>query len=548
MAKEAVAVSTIPPTPYAYTAEELALRLHFLGATAHGRRLFPSSYRIPQENNNRVTLSDKSMSVVRALATSCTPGPGKDNVALVVGIKPAEIHVFVCGKDSDATVSHINAIWKLLQKIHTSANVARASPSLSSPPHVMRSEEPCTKELYELVYSFVRHKVLHRAAKRFDVVTEIAKIIKPHNAIEKMLLTALLALVKLARDALPHRNDTDFAANKNWLDFRKYVGLLSTMTKERDYGITVARVQKRIDDSYFKFFDVEKSVAKITKVDTALLTLYALAVSPRRGEFVKKQLTVHYIAIPKRSTIDIDVRSIPNSWSEDRELAIQKMQDGSICVDDSVVRLHTKVHSECHIVAWLAQNLTQTPRLADLILIPYVTCSKLHCFGCFTWLSAFNELCHPGLPTICFDGTHGKLHPGWTPPSLDTFDQRMRNSLVMKMEVQFPKTHYDEESASSTTSGSQPIQRPRSEMDKLRIEVAEKFPLQPGLPAFDLAGDSSGSTLDGVARKKRKLEKALKAISNLKAKRGRGESLEIEQQDKIKKEEQIQRELESLSI
>ena len=40
----------------------------------------------------------------------------------------------------------------------------------------------------------------------------------------------------------------------------------------------------------------------------------------------------------------------------------------------------------------------------------------------------------------------------------------------------------------------------------------------------------------------------LKAISNLKAKRGRGESLDIGQQDKIKKEEQIRRELESLSI
>ncbi|KAJ7198585.1 hypothetical protein GGX14DRAFT_666122 [Mycena pura] len=542
MAKEAVTVSTIPPiVPNAYTAKDLALRLHFLWTTAHGRQLFPPLHGTPQQNNiapyfgNSLSLADKFVSVVRALATSCTPGPGKDNVTLVVGIKAAEIHIFVSqdgGESSDATVSHIKAIWKLLQKIHAIAQVPPADPSLSSAPRVMTSDEPPdTKKLDELVYSFVRSKALTRATKRFDVVTAIAKKFKPQDSTEEQLIQLLVLLVRAARGALPHRDDPDFAKNRQWLDFRICVSLLSDCTKKPNYGMTLTRVQKQINDilkSSQLQFDVEKFVAKITKVHAAIWTLYGLAVSPRRREFVERELVVHFIPLPEKSTIDIDVRSIPNSWSEDRELAIQNMRSGNICVGHSDVRLRTTVHSECHIVAWLAQNLI--PDFADLTVIPYVTCSKLHCFGCFTWLSAFKKLHHPGLPTIYYDGSRGKLYPGWTPPSLGaTYDQKIRNTLIWETEEQFRKpSHSNEGSASSTTSDFQTNKLLKSTVEENFARFRELLRLEPGLPALDPAGDSpltggGGSTLDAVGREKRKLHKALRAISALKEKRDRGD-------------------------
>jgi hypothetical protein len=192
-------------------------------------------------------------------------------------------------------------------------------------------------------------------------------------------------------------------------------------------------------------------VDKIIKVEVALIVFYALAVSPRRSDFIRRKIVIHLIEVPERPAIVIDVNSIQDSWlptTMKRPDAMKKMKnmmsDGKLC---------TTVHSECQIVAWISENLKHLP---EVKLIPYVTCSKLHCLGCYTWLSSFNELNHPNLPSICCDGSHGKLQPGWVPPPLGpSYVQPMFSLLVAKVDAYFLKSAHSKEASASTMSDPQ---------------------------------------------------------------------------------------------
>ncbi|KAJ7505292.1 hypothetical protein B0H11DRAFT_414369 [Mycena galericulata] len=150
-----------------------------------------------------------------------------------------------------------------------------------------------------------------------------------------------------------------------------------------------------------------------------------------------------------------------------REEAINKMRT-NMSVGEKGVRLPTTIHSECQIVAWMAQNITD--HFPTVKVIPYVTCSKLHCFGCYSWLLSFNQLGHSGLPVICYDGSHGKLHPGWAPPSLGTrYDQQMRSLLIAQVEEKFPKPAHSEEGPASTTVSDPQIYESASDIDRYRL-------------------------------------------------------------------------------
>ncbi|KAJ6589921.1 hypothetical protein DFH09DRAFT_218970 [Mycena vulgaris] len=150
-----------------------------------------------------------------------------------------------------------------------------------------------------------------------------------------------------------------------------------------------------------------------------------------------------------------------------REEAIEKMRN-NMSVGDNGVRLPTTIHSECQIVAWMAQNFNR--QFPAVKLIPYVTCSKLHRFGCYTWLSSFNRLGHSGLPIICYDGSHGKLHPGWAPPSLgSSYDQQMRSLLIAQVEDNFRKPTHSKEGFASTTATDPQTRKSTEEIDLERL-------------------------------------------------------------------------------
>ncbi|KAJ7716577.1 hypothetical protein DFH07DRAFT_353625 [Mycena maculata] len=123
--------------------------------------------------------------------------------------------------------------------------------------------------------------------------------------------------------------------------------------------------------------------------------------------------------------------------------------NGSRAFDPSTpVPVEGKIHSECQLVAWMAGHMVELP---DVKVIPYVTCSKLHCFACYAWLQAYNKVAPA---PISYDGSHGGLKPGWQPPSLQgTLQQELLQNLIPRLELEFKSAkHRKDASASSTSS------------------------------------------------------------------------------------------------
>ncbi|KAJ7940489.1 hypothetical protein B0H13DRAFT_2299483 [Mycena leptocephala] len=137
-----------------HTAQDLALRLHCLGATAaSARNVLNQRNDLEDHFGKSKDLANKFISVVQALSTLCTPSPGKDNVAVMVGLTNSQVHVFCAqngGASSQATAAHMSMIWELVQKIHKAAQV----PSAAS------DEKPIRKKLADLGYLFVKEKTL----------------------------------------------------------------------------------------------------------------------------------------------------------------------------------------------------------------------------------------------------------------------------------------------------------------------------------------------------------------------------------------------------
>ncbi|KAJ7928737.1 hypothetical protein B0H13DRAFT_976070 [Mycena leptocephala] len=336
-------------------------------------------------------------------------------------------------------------------------------------------------QLCDLAYAFAREKALRRAAKHLAAVTLVQNKLRPGEGTrteDKDLMRFLFHLVTAAHaSSLLPFDESKFIESRDWLRFRSFLRLLRDFTIRRDYSEIQTRLQSRVDESLKGSdlqLDLEKVIKKIIKIEEALVTLYVLAVSPRMHDWVRRDVAVHSVPIPDKATIDVDVNAVEDWWyssSMNRDEVIDKMK-GIMDIDTTGVHLHLMIHPQCQLVAWAANNFHS--RFPAARLIPYVTCSRPHCYDCYAWLTAFNELDHSTLPLIYFDGkTHGKLHPGWAPPSLGSYDQRMLKFLIAKVEWQFRYSAlFNDGSVSTTMSDSHPYITMTTELDLQLVESA----------------------------------------------------------------------------
>ncbi|KAJ6584822.1 hypothetical protein B0H19DRAFT_1227446 [Mycena capillaripes] len=506
--------------------------------------------------------SQKFLSVVRALTTLCAPN-GKHNIALMFGLTDSHFHLLFCkhgGPCAEETAMHLRAVWRLVQAIHAAAReVIPADPSLS---RATSNEQEIRMQLCDLAYLFAREKALRRAAKHLAAVTFVYDRLRPGEGArteDEDLMLFLFHLVAAAHtSSLLQFDDNKFTENNDWLRFRSFLRLLRDLTIRRDYSEIQTRLQSRVNESLKGSglqLDLDKVIKKIIKIEEALVTLYALAVSPRMHDWVRRVVTVHSIPIPDKATIDVDVNAVEDWWyprSMNRDEVIDKMKR-NMDVDTKGVHLDLTIHPQCQLVAWAAKNFRS--RFPAARLIPYVTCSRSHCYGCYAWLTVFNGLDHSTLPSIYFDGrTHGKLHPGWAPPSLGSYDQQMLKFLRAKVEWQFRHSAlFKAGSASTTMSDSRPYMSMTTELD---LRFAEE-----AVGRSDEGADPQRSALrlpalEGYqlwrAHRKRVIRAlswiplgsgSLTAIEHLRERLNRGEPLEVEQLEKVGREGDIRREL-----
>ncbi|KAJ7750354.1 hypothetical protein B0H16DRAFT_1460892 [Mycena metata] len=143
-------------------------------------------------------------------------------------------------------------------------------------------------------------------------------------------------------------------------------------------------------------FDLKKWVSKLLKIPSAVSSFYAWALSSRRNFVFQWKLHIGPIPTPEYSDIWIPLQDNAAASSTDETLSLKG-----------------KVHSECAVVAWVAEHVDP-----DI---------QLHCLACWMWLGEFNDLKHPRLRGLVFDGSHGGL---WAPALHESYQAELLQGMV----------------------------------------------------------------------------------------------------------------------
>ncbi|KAJ7201322.1 hypothetical protein GGX14DRAFT_571438 [Mycena pura] len=93
--------------------------------------------------------------------------------------------------------------------------------------------------------------------------------------------------------------------------------LLWDMTKSPEYAASegaLQALQEKAQALEMHPFNLKKWIEKLLEIETAVLTLYALAVSGRRGGIVMCPLIVHNVPLPSKGSVEVALCDIKESW------------------------------------------------------------------------------------------------------------------------------------------------------------------------------------------------------------------------------------------
>ncbi|KAJ7126822.1 hypothetical protein C8R44DRAFT_873945 [Mycena epipterygia] len=453
-------------TPSAVTLDALlAFQLHRLASTfgpllhldgAHGHKDIASREGL-DSYFGRNTLVPKFVHVAQAIATLSTPG--QTNFAVMLGFTAEETHIFYCtdegGRDTSIAIrAHLRAIWALLQRIRRTRNMPPSDVDRS-----VASADELLTGLCDLAYAFVASKALDRAKKWIASIDALSALL-PDKPFERKLVNFMRAVAHSAAEAAKLRgqgqsDEAKLFNSDHWKIFRQSTMVLQDQASTREANTAA---MENLERDFPKGFPMSFCLDKMLKVESAVLTLHDLAVSPRRGHIVQHNLKIHPVPLPARTTTTISFSNLKDYLpvNSDLEEFTKEMRDAGTSSTPEDVSVHSKVHPECQLVAWVAQNPSEVAS-EPVSVVPYVTCSKRHCFACFVWLQEFNRLGDPTLPHLAFDGCHGGLRPGWLPPSLEpSMQETMLSKISSRLDEEFDKHKHHKESSASTTSSDKP--------------------------------------------------------------------------------------------
>ncbi|KAJ7461009.1 hypothetical protein B0H11DRAFT_1923816 [Mycena galericulata] len=406
----------------------------------------------------------KFVLVLQALVTICTSEPGQNNVAAMVALSTEHIKLFICqngGRPFRDIKRHLKAVWNILQELCLSVEVPLANPEDPvNPPRLSeQSELDLMAKLIDISYSFVAKKVLRRVKKRLPFMEKLLDELPKHPSttpFQEQLVNTFSSVVNaanLVKDSAGGANTTQW---EYWSEFRTLIQFLYNMTISIEYKQHMADVDQLQDIAKslgkdHPCFDLKKSISKAVKVEAAALTLCRFAISPHRRWIAGLDLHVESVRIPPKRSIRIQLDDL-DTW---RPAAVNiEAYQSDLCKQaasstNQEIFVTSKTHSECELVARVVDN---NDILAGLPLIPYVCCSKLHCFSCYLWLEGFNQ---DRSRKVAHDGSHGGVKPGWLPPSLEGPNHH-RILTEMRERLEELRTHTHEKKASALSTSSDP--------------------------------------------------------------------------------------------
>ncbi|KAJ7612480.1 hypothetical protein DFH06DRAFT_149772 [Mycena polygramma] len=444
------------------TAEKLALCTHTV-ASVHGDK----QHLVGQTPNRRATLqivfgteklTNRYADIAKAVATICNATPGQDNFSVMLGYSNTEMHLFFSqdgGPAEDTICAHFQSVSTLLQEIH---DVTRWE--LGGAPAVRGKKDGLVKQVTSKIAGFVAEKAIHRGRKRRKGITllyeqraSLTVGLFATRLLQAVYMVALTAETVYLSARLKHTKFT-FAvdtSDQEWQTYLHFVQELYYLAQSKKYREAAESLQKVAQALPEHKFDLLKCIEKMIGVHKATVTFINVALSPRRSWFVSRKLILHPFPVPPTEPISISSTTLWTGWYPADfgfgtvtawlrgvvgHLVIQSKvtawMRSIVCPMEVQSKSHSvrsKVHSECHLAIRVAENVEKID--PEITLFPYMASSKPHCVACYLWLEAYNQLGVPVFPRVAYDGSHGRLKPGWRPPSLK--DPVVHETLLEKV-------------------------------------------------------------------------------------------------------------------
>ncbi|KAJ7274263.1 hypothetical protein C8J57DRAFT_1715126 [Mycena rebaudengoi] len=370
-------------------------------------------------------LRQKIIQVAKAIVTICTAHREHD-LSVMLGSFIASIptssqtHLFFCqngGPPENDVREHIHRVWSVLREIRAATlEHSIAVDTSTDSPELTTTADGIThlRKLGNVVYAFVLDTALHRAKKRLPSIAALRETMEPPllDGFEGKLTHLLLTLAKSAMDS-------------NESLFRICTRLLCDMTTSPEYAANAGALQAlqaKAQALETHPFNLKRWIEKLLKIETAVLTLYALAVSARRGGIVMCPLIVHNVPLPSGESVEVALCDIVQDWcppDQRRTAIIEQIRTAAGSITDHIT-LKARVHSECALVAWTAEH--QEEVAPNVTLIPYITSSQRRCFACHLWLESYNESMGPIYQLVSYEESHGGIQPGWWPPPMENME------------------------------------------------------------------------------------------------------------------------------
>ncbi|KAJ6493518.1 hypothetical protein C8R47DRAFT_408836 [Mycena vitilis] len=465
-----------PYIPQPTTAEKLALCTDTL-TSVHGDK----QHLAGQTSKRRAALqgvfgtekhTSRYADIAKAVATICNATPGQDNFSVMLGYSNTEMHLFFSqdgGPAEDTICAHLQSVSTILQEIRDATKW-----ELGGAPAVCGKKDGLVKQVTSKISGFVAAKAIHRGRKRRKDITLLYQeraswtvglfATRLLQAVYMVALTAetaylserlrtetsnLLDVGGSKYTTLPFAVDT---TSSEWNTYLEFVQDLYFLAQSKNYTEAAASLQKAAQALPEHKFDLIKCIEKMIEVHKATVTLINVALSPRRSWFVSRKLIVHPFPVPPPEPISISLTTrLWTDWYPANSsfgtvttwmrgvagfLVIQFKVTAWMCkivcptdVQSEMLSVQFKSHSECYLAIRVAENVEKID--PEITLFPYMASSKPHCVACYRWFEAYNQLGAPAFPQLAYDASHGRLKPGWRPPSLQ--DPVLHETLLEKV-------------------------------------------------------------------------------------------------------------------
>ncbi|PUU73088.1 hypothetical protein B9Z19DRAFT_1069257 [Tuber borchii] len=344
--------------------------------------------------------------------------------------------------------AHLVKVWGKLQELSTQYAENRGlDPNSERSPRVPKGVAlPTRVDIFRDICQFSLEKLVTRGEKWRAGLSHFMRQLVKHRktglqGVELDLFHATLGLLKLHKSLSGlHLDSKKEFTHKEWVDIYQESMWASKCTQrvlEYDNGTGCEKLARKLGGRrcYGGPFRLRRALEKLNSLPRNIKILVAFANSRRLRPALQYAMSI--VAVPAQT------RFIPLPRSQDDWLLVlqneteqhypwQLGEAEALLQAFKPPRKKCDVHCECSLIQYLERCHASGTAWDKIPPFNYLGVSKLSCYACYLWITAFNE---QGGRKIFTRGSHGKWCFPWAMPNSG-------KNLVRSMAKKLSKEYY----------------------------------------------------------------------------------------------------------